>query len=67
MNRNEYDFNEVVASKREKRIVKLEAEHDSLHQQMLTTPSLCTKKNINKLNCLAMQIAIMRGYEIYHY
>jgi len=67
MNRNEYDYNEVVATKREKRILKLENEHDSLHRQMLESTSLCTKENINKLNGLAMQIGIMRGYEIYHY
>lgn len=67
MPRKEYDYNDVIASKKERRILKLESAHDNLHKQMVDDPSLCTKENINKLNCLAMQIGIMRGYEIYHY
>lgn len=60
-------YNRRKAETREERIIRLEAEHDRLTDQMFYDPAMRTRENINQLNYLASQIEIMKGNRIINF
>ena len=64
MIRTDRRYNQERDDERERRIARLEAEMDELAERMFDHPELCVTENIQRLNYLSTQVAIMRGEPI---